>query len=440
MPSPAMVIRILIGGPSDTTEYKDAADRLVREWNASHSKSSGMVFLPIRWEIDTFPKYGPHPQTVVNVQAVDDCDAMIAIFCDRLGTPTESNVSGTVEELERLHSADKEVAVYFYDGKVGRESALNSSVQHLEEFKQATRQKGLHRTFADLRSFENQLHGHIAHLGNVFAESVARTAEQKSHTTSTSNELASIVRRHYLAWQAEEMSEPVGIEAAVALLDQLRRDLTTLDVSSGAASTEAYSKLVEVISRISRLQRHRLYTDSIVAHQMFWIGGNEVFAQLHELIDVLEKPDQGFQIEPTQSEYDRQLLRAILTLSHSPPYKYSEREVKISLLVKNIGQHVANNIVLASRTTDSDRRTFGTISSLEPGTLREHKYPFARTRNDRREDLRVDEDHILELRYDDGAGSQSTKARLHVSGQAPNLMFTLEQLDSSDALGEHDAG
>ena len=114
MARPALVLDVLIASPSDVSEARDAVESVILEWNAAN-RTGGVVLRPVRWERDAAPALGGTPQSILNAQFVDACDFGIAIFGQRIGTPTAEAPSGTVEEIRRLHYAGKRVLVYFLD-------------------------------------------------------------------------------------------------------------------------------------------------------------------------------------------------------------------------------------------------------------------------------------------------------------------------------------
>jgi hypothetical protein len=50
---------------------------------------------------------------VINRQVLADCDLLVAIFWTRIGSPTGSALSGTVEEIEKHLKAEKPAMLYF---------------------------------------------------------------------------------------------------------------------------------------------------------------------------------------------------------------------------------------------------------------------------------------------------------------------------------------
>jgi hypothetical protein len=107
------VFRILIASPSDVEEEREIVVRVIQEWNDLYSYTRRVALLPLRWETHTAPEYGVRPQEVINRAIVDNCDLLVGVFWTRIGTPTGAADSGTLEEIDRVAKAGKQVMLYF---------------------------------------------------------------------------------------------------------------------------------------------------------------------------------------------------------------------------------------------------------------------------------------------------------------------------------------
>jgi hypothetical protein len=100
----AKVINVMIASPGDVSSERRIAVAVVHEWNATHAETHRAVLQPVGWETHASPDMGARGQAIINRQSLDACDLLVAIFWSRLGTPTGTAESGTVEEL-RAHVA-----------------------------------------------------------------------------------------------------------------------------------------------------------------------------------------------------------------------------------------------------------------------------------------------------------------------------------------------
>jgi len=56
----------------------------------------------VSWTEHAVAEFGERPQAILNNQIVEEADLAVALFHDRLGTPTGEAESGTAEEIKVL--------------------------------------------------------------------------------------------------------------------------------------------------------------------------------------------------------------------------------------------------------------------------------------------------------------------------------------------------
>lgn len=155
------VYRILIASPSDVLQERDAAVRVMQDWNNLNSNTRRVVILPLRWETHTAPEYNVRPQAAINRRIVDDCDLVVGVFGTKFGTPTGEADSGTLEEIERVAKAGKPVMLYFSHVPVDPNKVDLAQFERLKRFKEDIISNALVETFdspLDFRDkFANQL-------------------------------------------------------------------------------------------------------------------------------------------------------------------------------------------------------------------------------------------------------------------------------------------
>jgi hypothetical protein len=155
------VYRILIASPSDVEMERDAAVKVIQDWNDLHSASRKVTLLPLRWETHTAPEYGTRPQEVVNRMIVDECDLLLGIFWTRIGSPTGAADSGTLEEIDRVGRAKKPIMLYF--SSVGADPARLDlrQLQKLNEFREKTFPNGLVESYKSPLEFRDKFAMHL---------------------------------------------------------------------------------------------------------------------------------------------------------------------------------------------------------------------------------------------------------------------------------------
>lgn len=163
----AHVLKVFIASPSDTTEERDAVERALHGWNGSRAEREQIILSPWRWETHSVPELGGSAQSIINSQAVDDCDIVIAVFDARLGTATEDAVSGTAEEIDRASKAGKQVHVWFSNEPLPRDIAADE-LTRLREFKKRMESSGLLGEYANIDDLQHQVRNAIEHdLGKM---------------------------------------------------------------------------------------------------------------------------------------------------------------------------------------------------------------------------------------------------------------------------------
>ncbi len=160
MPQSIALYRVFLAAPSDVTEELVMVEGLLRDWNLQHGQELGVRVELVNWRTHTRPDTGKRPQALVNKQAFDSCDVVVAIFWSRFGTPTGRAASGTEEEIRRGIKQRKPVLVYFSNRPApGQKPAEHSRI---EKFKKQFGQKALFGSYSSLSAFEEALRNHLA--------------------------------------------------------------------------------------------------------------------------------------------------------------------------------------------------------------------------------------------------------------------------------------
>lgn len=95
-----------------------------------------------KYLLKTVPVLGDHPQSLISTQGVDKSDIVFALFGSRLGSPTPSAVSGTVEEVERAVESGKSVHPHFSTAALPNDVDTRQ-LDDLREFRAEISKRGL---------------------------------------------------------------------------------------------------------------------------------------------------------------------------------------------------------------------------------------------------------------------------------------------------------
>lgn len=175
----AEVLNILIASPSDVVEERAIVESAIHDWNASHFSNTGIMLNAIKWESHAYPASGARPQAIINEQIVESGDILIAIFGYKLGTPTGTAQSGTIEEIEKFRKAGKYVALYFSTANIPR-TADREQLEALEGFKRDRQKDTLYFEFEDASGLRNHLTRHLPKIIHDVREKLNLGSPQRS--------------------------------------------------------------------------------------------------------------------------------------------------------------------------------------------------------------------------------------------------------------------
>lgn len=164
MPTPIIEYRCLLISPSDVSEERDALTDLVHHWNAQVGLGLKARLELVRWESHATPDMSDSPQNVINNQLLENCDLGVAIFWSRLGTPTATHPSGSIEEIYRLIHRGARVLVYFSSRPIPQEALTSDQFVKLQEIRAKFQQEGLLSTYSDTANLREQVNLHLTNI------------------------------------------------------------------------------------------------------------------------------------------------------------------------------------------------------------------------------------------------------------------------------------
>ena len=162
-------VNVAIASPGDVDRERDAILKVFTRWNDAHDHA----FLhPVMWEYSSVPTLGDHPQHLLNEQIIERSDLLIAIFWSRLGTPTPTADSGTVEEIREVikRKGPECVMLYFCKRSLPYDIDPNE-LARLRKFRAEMQSQGLYRQYETVDEFERDLYQHLDHKIALVAKS-----------------------------------------------------------------------------------------------------------------------------------------------------------------------------------------------------------------------------------------------------------------------------
>ena len=151
------LIRIFVSSPQDAKEERNIICDEIQKVNRIYGHRNHVVLVPFTSD-DMFSQIGAHPQELVNNQLLRSCDALIACFKKRFGTPTVKHGSGTEEEIEIHRELNSHVAIYFEEDNESDELIQDPQLENLKEFRKRIQKSAYIEEFRD----ENDLREKIS--------------------------------------------------------------------------------------------------------------------------------------------------------------------------------------------------------------------------------------------------------------------------------------
>lgn len=160
MPKHITQYDLLISCPGDVVDEIDIINEVVANFNQQFSNTLGLSIQTRHWSKSSYPQSGDKPQNLLNEQFVKDCDAAVAIFWTRFGTPTDEYKSGSEEEIDLMLQAHKQVFLYFCEKPV-KPGYDNEQYQRVQAYKTKYESKGLYRVYDSNESFKELFNAHL---------------------------------------------------------------------------------------------------------------------------------------------------------------------------------------------------------------------------------------------------------------------------------------
>jgi hypothetical protein len=243
MPRHSLEFRVVVASPSDVFETRkfvfDAIHELDRTFEVQNIAIRGLG-----WEEYATPGIAGEAQDVINKQILQEYDILIAIFGTKLGSPTKSNSSGTVAEIEHAIAKNDSdmglhrVQVYFCD-KI--ESLSNTSIdelKRLDEYRKSLSERGvLYRVFSTGDQLQREIRVNVQRpiaefLHKQDRNTKPRTAAKESAYAETSS--------------LEDASNKQNVVDDLGILDH--QEKAEIAILAGNKSVDAMSALMAEIN------------------------------------------------------------------------------------------------------------------------------------------------------------------------------------------------
>lgn len=180
MPENVIKYNLLISCPGDIQEEIHLVEKAVEKFNNQFSDTLGIIIKTKHWSKNSYAQSGGTPQELLNNQFVKGCDAAVALFWTRFGTPTDQYGSGTEEEIELMLDAGKQVFLYFSEKPIPPSKLDSKEYARVNMFKEKYKDRGIYFCYSSNEEFTNIF---FAHLTQHFL-SIKAVSEVKSERSS----------------------------------------------------------------------------------------------------------------------------------------------------------------------------------------------------------------------------------------------------------------
>jgi hypothetical protein len=169
------ILQVFVASPSDVAEERAALEDVVRELNATWSRTLRCRLELVRWETHAVPGIGEGPQDVVNRTVPQDYDIFIGMLWAHFGTPTDRAESGTEEEFgaafAKYTNAPNSVDIMFYfkDEPIAPSRLDPEQLRKIHAFRTRLAGLGLLGSFNTVEDFQNLVRVHLSRLAQKWA-------------------------------------------------------------------------------------------------------------------------------------------------------------------------------------------------------------------------------------------------------------------------------
>lgn len=182
---------ILISCPGDVEEELKVINQVIDDFNKTIGEANNVNLAVKHWSTHVYPESGGKAQELINKQMVLGCDAAIAVFWTRFGTPTDNYGSGTEEEIELLLKEDKQVFLYFSNKPIPPKDMISEQYTRVKEFQSKYKDRGIYSEYSDIEYFRQDF---TNHLSFYFLKKISENSSPSMYTKAPSISIKGINR------------------------------------------------------------------------------------------------------------------------------------------------------------------------------------------------------------------------------------------------------
>ena len=145
---------LLISCPGDIKDEMALIESAVDEFNELYADPLGITIKTRHWSKSSYAQSGGKPQALLNEQFIKKCDAAVAIFWTKFGSPTDEYSSGTEEEIEIMLQSGKQVFMYFCDKPISPSQMNDEGYKKIQAFREKYKDRGIYFTYSSDEEFK----------------------------------------------------------------------------------------------------------------------------------------------------------------------------------------------------------------------------------------------------------------------------------------------
>lgn len=156
MPRTTLTYDLLLSCPGDVINEQEIVQKVIDDFNSAFGKRLNTNIQYRHWSKDSVSEMGAEPQALLDKQFINDCDIILCVLKNRLGTPTQKYESGTIHEFKEAIKNGKEVALYFSDEPISPSEIDHEEKLRVEQFKAEFIKEnlGLFQSYKSQQEFE----------------------------------------------------------------------------------------------------------------------------------------------------------------------------------------------------------------------------------------------------------------------------------------------
>jgi len=147
MPRQAVVYTVVVASAVDTDEERQAVLEAIHAWNAGQSAATGVVLLPMPWEVTS-------ASDTSDRMVLRDADILVGTFWTRLGTAST--------EIDAFRKAGKRLLLYFSDAPAMPSRANREQYGDLENYRLRCEREHLAEGYGSVGELRAKLPQHLA--------------------------------------------------------------------------------------------------------------------------------------------------------------------------------------------------------------------------------------------------------------------------------------